>query len=351
MCTVDYTMRQCNGVELTTDKISSDGKITQIQAAKFNKVGDFNYMVYASRNKEVDKGNKGAKNTELLATLQIYSPRHKGPVYEVYLPFYTSSHKEDFWIGFCLRGGHGINYDGVSVSDPHALRLEKPKVQQDCILDREHIATVGIAPPTNVNAKTLTQDTSEVTWTEPTAAGGSQIHHYRIFVTERDNAANVARIETNGNKTTYNLKTPRAMWGKDYVLTVQAINGYHKISLLSEPAIFSVNDPIKDNQKVQLPSPIIELTAVDANSQKISLSWQDVSDAYDYKLYWDRGDRQRKALFYPLVTSTHGKHYYTLDAKNTDNVLGSKSLMKNGATFYFKVSYLSKKQSAESEIS
>jgi len=51
-------------------------------------------MVYASRNKEVDKSNKGAHNTELLATLQIYSPRHKEPVYEVNLPFYTAKVKE-----------------------------------------------------------------------------------------------------------------------------------------------------------------------------------------------------------------------------------------------------------------
>jgi|APSaa5957512535_1039671.scaffolds.fasta_scaffold144216_1 hypothetical protein len=85
-------------------------------------------MVYASRNKQSLKNYKGAKNTDLLATLQIYSPRHQGPVYEVYLPFYTNTHKEQYWIGFCLRGGHGINYDGVSVSDPHALHVEKPKV-------------------------------------------------------------------------------------------------------------------------------------------------------------------------------------------------------------------------------
>ena len=141
------------------------------------------------------------------------------------------------------------------------------------------------------------------------------------------------------------------MWGKDFIITIQAINGYHKISLVSEPAIFSVSDPLKENLKVQLPAPIIELSALDANSQKVSLSWSDVSDAYDYKLYWDRGNRQQKSLFYPIVTTTHGKHYFTLDAKNTDNVLGSKTLMKNGGTFYFKVSYLSKKQQTESEIS
>jgi len=189
----------------------------------------------------------------------------------------------------------------------------------------------------------LTQDASEVTWDEPSSTGGSPIHHYRIFVTERDNAANVARIETSSNRTTYNLKTPRAMWGKDYLIMIQAINSNHKISLLSDPAIFSINDPLKENQKAQLPSPIIELSALDSNSQKISLSWTSVPDASDYKLYWDRGDNERKSKFYPVITSTHGKHYFTLDAKNTNNILGSKSLTKNGGTFYFKVSYLSKR--------
>ena len=52
-----------------------------------------------------------------------------------------------------------------------------------------------------------------------------------------------------------------------------------------------------------------------------------------------------------MVASTHGKNSFILDAKNTDNVLGKKSLMKNGGTFYVKVSYLSSKYSTESEIS
>jgi hypothetical protein len=108
-------------------------------------------------------------------------------VYEVYLPFYTNAHPEQYWIGFCLRGGHGINFDGVSVSDPKALHFEKPKVQQDCILDREHIPTVGISQPQNVNTKTLNQDQTEITWTEPTSDGGAPIHNYRVFIIERDN--------------------------------------------------------------------------------------------------------------------------------------------------------------------
>ena len=73
------------------------------------------------------------------------------------------------------------------------------------------------------------------------------------------------------------------------------------------------------------------------------MKWSEVSDAYDYKLYWDRGDHQSTALFYTVASTTHGKNSYTLDAKNTDNILGRKSLMKNGGTFYVKVSYMSTK--------
>jgi len=49
LCNVDFTMRSCNGVTLTTDKLSTNGKITTIQVAKFDKIGDFDYMVYAER--------------------------------------------------------------------------------------------------------------------------------------------------------------------------------------------------------------------------------------------------------------------------------------------------------------
>ena len=88
-CEVDQTMRQCNGVRLTADYYRSDNQLTQIQAAKFDSIGDFDYMVYASRNKKVVPNTKNAKNSQLEATLQIYAPHHMKPVYEVNLPFYT----------------------------------------------------------------------------------------------------------------------------------------------------------------------------------------------------------------------------------------------------------------------
>lgn len=50
-------------------------------------------------------------------------------------------------------------------------------------------------------------------------------------------------IESLDSKTSYKLKTPKSMYGKNYIFTVQAINKNSKMSLLSEPGIFSVNDP------------------------------------------------------------------------------------------------------------
>lgn len=185
----------------------SAGKVTQIQAAKFDKIGDFNYMVYASRNKKSEVNSKKVKNQELIATMQIFAPRHSDPVYEVNLPFYQADVKEQYWIGFCLRGGQGINFNGVTVSDPAALFKTTPSVQQQCILDREHVTTIGISQPLSVNVKTLSQDQVEITWEAPAADGGAAINHYRIFVTEKDNQGSVARIETIGDKQSYKLKT------------------------------------------------------------------------------------------------------------------------------------------------
>jgi hypothetical protein len=66
----------------------------------------------------------------LEASLMIYSPRHSDPIYQVDLPFYNAEVREKYWIGFCLRGGRGINENGVSVSDPLALFMNKPSVNQ-----------------------------------------------------------------------------------------------------------------------------------------------------------------------------------------------------------------------------
>jgi hypothetical protein len=49
ICNVDYTERQCNGVKMTADSFITDNKMSTVQAIKFDKLGDFEYMVYASR--------------------------------------------------------------------------------------------------------------------------------------------------------------------------------------------------------------------------------------------------------------------------------------------------------------
>jgi hypothetical protein len=56
-------------------------------------------------------------------------------------------------------------------------------------------------------------------------------------------AGSKLKIETPDSKTTYKLKIPKTMWGKDYILTVQAINKNKRMSMLSEPAIFVISDP------------------------------------------------------------------------------------------------------------
>jgi len=69
-------MRQCNGVRLTADNAITEGKLVSTQAAKFDFVGDFNYLIYASRNKFNLTTAKNVNSKELVGNLKIYAPRH-----------------------------------------------------------------------------------------------------------------------------------------------------------------------------------------------------------------------------------------------------------------------------------
>ena len=69
LCNVDFTMRSCNGVTLTTDSLSTNGKITTIQVAKFDKIGDFDYMVYAERSLKRMPNKKDIKDKPIEATI------------------------------------------------------------------------------------------------------------------------------------------------------------------------------------------------------------------------------------------------------------------------------------------
>lgn len=80
---------------MTTDSFTSANPLNSVQAIKLDQVGDFNYMVYASRSLQVvDNSNSKIKDSELEAQLSIYSPKHDAPVYQVNLPFYNAEIQE-----------------------------------------------------------------------------------------------------------------------------------------------------------------------------------------------------------------------------------------------------------------
>lgn len=273
------------------------------------------------------------------ATLQVYSPRHNKAMYEVHLPFFSSEVDDQFWIAFCLRGGQGVNYNGVSVSDPNSLYVTKPDVNNNCILDEEHVSTQSISSPQNLEATTLSYDMVELSWEEPITMGQSPVSHYRIFVQEKDSSGSTLNLLTTNAKTTYDLKTPKAMWGKDYILTVQAIDRKGKMSPVSDPAIFSVEDQGKKknanmtdsfshSQLFQhvippnnfLPMPITTLQATEATTGHITFSWDAVIDAKDYKIRWDKGEKLKVPIFYSLAESTDQKNQFTVDKTNSGAV-------------------------------
>ena len=272
-------------------------------------MGDFNYMVYASRTKNLIAKNAKSKDVQIQATLSIFSPHHKGAVYEVSLPTYNADVMERYWIGFCLRGGQGINFSGVSVSDPSALFINKPDVNQKCFLDKERIPTISVPQPSNVNTQAISQDFIDVSWDQP-ASSGSPVARYRIFVSEKDSTASTYNFETPDAKTSYKLKTPRAMWGRAYLISVQAINRNHKMSLVSEPAVFRVQNATRTSSKAvasQASQQIKNLKALVATTQKITLAWSEVSDAGVYKVKWDKG--VKGGDFEELIESPAGTVY------------------------------------------
>lgn len=89
LCTIDHATRECNGVKLTADNQISDGRLTKMQAAKFKKVGDFNYLVYVSKNHFNLTSAKHVNQREIMATLQVYTSNYQEPAFSIDLP--TSS--------------------------------------------------------------------------------------------------------------------------------------------------------------------------------------------------------------------------------------------------------------------
>lgn len=70
LCDVGFSMRQCNGVKLTSDQIVDGNRFATVQAIKFDRLGDFNYMVYTKRSmRNVTANPQLDRDMELLATL------------------------------------------------------------------------------------------------------------------------------------------------------------------------------------------------------------------------------------------------------------------------------------------
>jgi hypothetical protein len=144
LCTVDHSMRQCNGVRMTTDNMIHDGLKEGIQAAKFDYLGDFTYIVYASKSKLKTSLFGNQTDKELTAKLQIYSPMHDRAVYEVAMPFMNEHHQDKYWVAFCIRGGQGINQQGISIADPGATSPEKPTVYRNCVEGNQKAPSINV---------------------------------------------------------------------------------------------------------------------------------------------------------------------------------------------------------------
>lgn len=118
------------------------------------------------------------------------------------------------------------------------------------------------------------------------------------------------------------------MAGKDYVLTIQAINAKHKMSLVSDPAIFHVPEvePVKNTEKHSVKSPlaapITHLEATNVTSEQISIKWDKIDDAKVYHLKWDKGEGKESSLFYDLVKNSK-ENTFVLTKANSEGVLGT----------------------------
>ena len=91
-------------------------------------MGDFDYLVYASRNKYNLTTTNTINTRSLVANIKIFSPRHTEAIYEVDMPFYNGQLKGKYWVAFCLNAAKGINKDGVRITDPAALSIDRPQV-------------------------------------------------------------------------------------------------------------------------------------------------------------------------------------------------------------------------------
>jgi len=174
-------------------------------------------------------------------------------------------------------------------------------VSNNCVLDKEHIATVAVPQPTGVNTRFVSEDSTEIIWEQPSVEGHVSIARYRIFVQEKDSTGSKLDFTTPDSKLSYMLRTPRAMWGKDFLVTIQAINKNHKMSLVSEPAVFKI-PLLKTSDAAAAVTGFSHAANVAYNN--ITLTWTPVYDASEYHLQWDKGLNSTRPTFIDLASTT-----------------------------------------------
>jgi hypothetical protein len=113
----------------------------------------------------------------------------------------------------------GINHQGLSIGDPDTLMNRKPRVYNECKLNSK-ADTLAVSQPGALKADVVNSDTVQLEWSEPEDNGGSPILRYRIFVQQQDRQGSKLRLETPDAKTTYQMKIPKTMVGKDYVVSI-----------------------------------------------------------------------------------------------------------------------------------
>jgi len=55
-------------------------------------------------------------------------------------------------VSLCLKGGEGVNSEGIRVSDPNSIQVDRPYVFKNCVNDLSETQTIGISQPMNVQA-------------------------------------------------------------------------------------------------------------------------------------------------------------------------------------------------------
>ena len=72
----------------------------------------------------------------------------------------------------------------------------------------------------------------------------------------------------------------------------------------------------------------------------IYLTWPEVKEANDYKVYWDKGTEGKQGMLYLLAPTTYGQPYFNVNYESSGKVIGSDYIVANGGVFKFWVTYV-----------